>query len=155
MTIHADIIMLNVRLETGMALASFALHAMFVAYLISFYYALSRPVEPTVIILIPGQLLLVGIFLFALPGFGLAAITYFLSKREVPRIASMILIAQGILMPAGMLYASTLTGNIVEDYKYMAAQLSIVTQILFVAGFAVIGLGIHLALLKPVKRRTL
>jgi len=145
--------MLNIRLETGMALASLALHAMFVAYLVSFYYALSRPVEPPKIILIPEQLLLVGIFLFALPGFGLAPIAYVLAKREAPRVASMILIVQGILMPLGMLYASTLTNNIIEEYK--SAQLLIVPQIFFVAGFAVIGLGVHLARFKPIKRRTM
>jgi len=144
---------LNIRLETGMALAALALHAMFVAYLSSFYYALSRPIEPGTIILIPWQLLIVGIFLFGVPGFGLAGIAYILSKRDVPRVVSFILIAQGILMPLGMLYASTLANKIVEDYK--STELLIVPQIFFVAGFAIIGLGAHLSRLKPVKRRTM
>ena len=145
--------MLNIRLETGMALAALGLHAMFVAYLLSFYYALSRPIELGTIILIPWQLLIVGIFLFGLPGFGLAAVAYVLSKRDAPKVVSMILIAQGILMPLGMLYASTLANNISEEYK--SAELLMVPQIFLVGGFAVIGLGVHLARLKSVKRRTM
>lgn len=145
--------MLNVRLETGMALAALALHVMFVVYLSSFYYALSRPVEPGTIIWIPWQLLLVGMFLFGLPGFGLAAVAYVLAKREVPKVVSMILIAQGILMPLGMFYSSMLANNINDEYK--SSELFIMPYIFLVAGFAPIGLGVHLARLKPVKRRTM
>jgi len=151
MTMSVGIIMLNIRLETGMALAALALHVMFVAYLSSFYYALSRPVELGTIILIPWQLLLAGIFLFGVPGFGLAVVAYILSKRGVPKVVSMILIAQGILMPLGMLYASTVANNITEEYK--SADLLVVPQIFLVAGFALIGLGVHLARLRPVRRR--
>jgi len=143
--------MLNIRLETAMALAALGLHVMFVAYLSSFYHALSRPVELGTIILIPWQLLIVGIFLFGAPGFGLAAIAYILSKRDAPKVVSMILIAQGILMPLGMLYISTLANNITEEYK--STELLFVPQIFFAAGFAPIGLGVHLARLKPVRRR--
>jgi hypothetical protein len=143
--------MIGLRLETGMALAAIGLNSMFVAYLSSFYYALSRPIEGPNIILIPEQLMLVGIFLFALPGLGLAFITYFLAKRDAPRAVSAILIAQGILMPLGMLYASTLTDIINEEYR--SAGLLIAPQIFLIAGFAPLGLGIHIAKLKPVKRR--
>jgi len=136
-----------------MALAALGLHAMFVLYLPSLYYALSRPVEPGSIILIPWQLLLVGIFLFGLPGFGLAGVAYVLSKREATKRVSMILIAQGILMPLGMLYSSMLANNINEEYK--SAELLMVPQIFLVAGFAMIGLGVHLARLKPLRRRTM
>ncbi len=145
--------MLNIRLETGMALAALALHVMFVVYLSSFYYALSRPVEPGTIIFIPWQLLIVGMFLFGIPGFGLATVAYVLSKREVPRVVSMILIAQGILMPLGMSYVSTLANNVNDEYK--SSELLIVPHIFLIVGFAPIGLGVHLARLKPVKRRTM
>jgi len=145
--------MLNIRLETGMALAALALHVMFVVYLYSFYYALSRPVEPGTIIFIPWQLLIVGMFLFGIPGFGLAAVAYVLSKREVPRVVSIILIAQGILMPLGMFYVSTLADNVNDEYK--SSELLIVPHIFLIVGFAPIGLGVHLARLKPVKRRTM
>ena len=143
--------MLNIRLETGMALAALALHAMFIAYLTSFYHALSRPIEETNIILYPFQLLIVGLFLFALPGFGVAGIAYVLAKREAPRVISIILIAQGILMPLGMLYASTFENTINQEYR--SSEILVIPQILFVAGFAPIGLGIHIVRLKPVKRR--
>ncbi|MFQ5940661.1 MAG: hypothetical protein ACE5KA_03060 [Nitrososphaerales archaeon] len=143
--------MINIKLETGLAFASIGLHAMFVIYLSSFYYALGRQIEGPNIILYPSQLLLVGIFLFALPGFGLAAITYILSKRDAPRVASVVLIAQGILMPLGMFYASTLADNINEEYR--SFELLIIPQIFLVVGFAPIGLGVHIAKLKPVKRR--
>jgi hypothetical protein len=145
--------MLNIRLETGMALAALALHIMFVVYLSSFYYALSRPVEPGTIIFIPWQLLIVGMFLFGIPGFGLAVVAYVLSKREVPKVVSMILIAQGILMPLGMFYVSTLANNVNDEYK--SNELLIVPHMFLIVGFAPIGLGVHLSRLKPVKRRTM
>lgn len=143
--------MLNIRLETGMALAAIALHAMFVAYLSSFYYALSRPIEGPNIILQPIQLMFVGIFLFALPGFGLAAIAYFLAKRDAPKVVSVILIAQGILMSLGMFYASTLADTINEEYRTF--EVLIIPQIFLIPAFAPIGFGIHIAKLKPVKKR--
>ncbi len=143
--------MLNIKLETGLALAALGLHAMFIAYVTSFYVALSRPIDVGSVILIPWQLLIVGIFLFGLPGFGLAGISYIIARRDVPRIVSIILIAQGIMMPLGMLYSSTLANNIVEDYK--TDTLLAVPQIFLIAGFAPIGLGVHLAKLKPMKRR--
>ena len=145
--------MLNIRLETGMALAALGLHAMFVVYLSSFYYRLSQPIEIGNVIMFPWQLLTVGIFLFGLPGFGLAGIAYVLSKRSAPKVVSMMLIAQGILIPLGMLYASILANNIVEEHK--SAGLSIVPQIFLVSGFALIGMGVHLSRLKPLKRRTM
>ncbi len=143
--------MLNIKLETGLALAAIGLHAMFIAYIISFYVALSRPIDIGSVILIPWQLLIVGIFLFGLPGFGLAGISYIIARRDVPRIVSVILIAQGIMMPLGMLYSSMLANNIVEDYK--SDRFLAVPQIFLIAGFAPIGLGVHLAKLKPMKRR--
>lgn len=145
--------MINLRLETGMALAALGLHVMFVAYLTSFYYALSRPIELGSIILIPWQLLIVGMFLFGFPGFGLAVVAYILSKREATRMVSMILIAQGIVMPLGMLYSSMLANDITEEYK--SVELLMVPQIFLVAGFTMIGLGVHLARLKPLRRRTM
>jgi len=143
--------MLNIKLETGLALAATGLHAMFIAYVTSFYVALSRPIDVGSVILIPWQLLIVGIFLFGLPGFGLAGISYIIARRDVPRIVSVILIAQGIMMPLGMFYSSMLANNIIEDYK--TDTLLSVPQIFLIAGFAPIGLGVHLARLKPMKRR--
>ena len=143
--------MINIKLETGLALASIGLHAMFVAYLLSFYYALSRPIEGPNIILYPQQLLLVSIFLFALPGFGLVIITYFLSKRNAPKVTSVIVIAQGILMPLGMFYALTLADNINEEYRTF--EFLLIPKIFLVVGFVPIGLGVHIAKLKPVKQR--
>lgn len=143
--------MLNIKLETGLALAAIGLHAMFIAYVTSFYVALSRPIDVGSVILIPWQLLIVGIFLFGLPGFGLAGISYIIARRDVPRIVSVILIAQGIMMPLGMFYSSMLANNIIEDYK--TDTLLAVPQIFLIAGFAPIGLGVHLAKLKPMKRR--
>lgn len=143
--------MLSIRLETGLAMAAIALHSMFVAYLSSFYYALSRPITETNIILFPSQLLFVGIVLFALPGFGLAGIAYFMAKREAPKAVSVLLIAQGILVPAGMFYASTIADIINEEYR--AFEILVIPQIFMIPGFAIIGLGIHIAMLKPVKKR--
>ncbi|MFQ5970445.1 MAG: hypothetical protein ACE5J2_08130 [Nitrososphaerales archaeon] len=141
-----------IKLETGVALGAFALHALFVAYMASFYIALSKPFEVTGILL-TYQSLLVGVFISGIPGFGLAIVAYILSKRSLSRIVSMILIAQGVLMPAGMAYASMLSNNINPEYK--SFELLITPLIFLVAGFLMIGLGVHLSRLKPIKRRTM
>jgi len=141
-----------IKLETGMAFAGLGLHALFVAYMASFYIVLSKPFEVTGILL-TYQLVLVGMFVSGIPGFGLAIVAYFLSKRTASRIVSMILIAQGVLMPAGMAYASMLSNNINPEYK--SFELLITPQIFLAAGFLMIGLGVHLSRLKPIKRRTM
>ena len=146
--------MLSMRLETGLALAALGLHVMFVLYASSFYFALTKPIEVGNIVALPElawQLIIVGIFLFGLPGFGLAGIAYILARRDAPRVVSFILIAQGIVMPLGMFYASTLANNMSADYR--TATLLILPQLFLIAGFAPIGLGTHLAKLKPMKRR--
>ncbi len=146
--------MLNMRLETGLALAALGLHVMFVIYAASFYFALSKPVQIGNIVALPEiawQLLTVGIFLFGLPGFGLAGIAYILAKRDAPKVVSIILIAQGIVMPLGMLYASILATDMSADYRTDA--LLAIPQIFMIVGFAPIGLGVHLAKLKPMQRR--
>ncbi len=144
--------MLMVKLETGLASAALGLHVLWIAYLASFYIALSRPLE-TVGILLTVQPLMVGMFISGLPGFGLAGIAYILSKRTVPKTVGIILIAQGIILPLGMAYASMLSGKINPEYK--SALLLATPQIFLVAGFAMIGLGVHLMRLKPVKRKTM
>lgn len=147
----ACLTMLSMRLETGIALAALGLHAMFIVYLVSFYYALSRPIDIGNIITQPYQLVFVGMFLFALPGFGLAGVAYILAKRDAPKTVAVILIAQGVLMPAGMFYTYTLTDTINEDYRIF--DILIIPQIFLAIGFAPIPLGIHIAKLKPVKKR--
>lgn len=139
-----------IRLETGLALAGLGLHVLWIGYLASFYMVLSRPLESTGILLVI-QPLMIGMFISGIPGFGLAAVSYFLSKRYALKTVSMILIAQGIILPLGMAYDYTLSANVIEDYK--TAILFVTPQAFLVAGFAPIGLGVHLAKLKPVKRR--
>jgi len=141
-----------IKLETGLASAGLGLHVLWIAYLASFYIALSRPIE-IVGILLTLQPLMVGMFIAGLPGFGLGGIAYILSKRTVPKTVGMILIAQGIILPLGMSYDSMLSGNIDPEYK--SALLLVTPQIFLVAGFAMIALGVHLIRLKPVKRKTM
>ncbi len=143
--------MLGIKLETGMALAAFALHAMWVVYLISFYHALSRPITVGNVIYFPMQLATVGIFLFALTGFGLAVIAYMMSRRHASKIPAIILIAQGIVLLLGMLYASSITGSINEEYR--TAEILSLPHAFMVAGIVPLGLGIHLSRLRPAKRR--
>ena len=142
-----------VKLETGLASAGLGLHVLWVVYLASFYIALSRPISLETGILLTVQPLMVGMFISGIPGFGLAGIAYILSKRAAPKTVVIILIAQGIILPLGMTYASMLSGNINQDYK--SSILLVTPQIFLVAGFALIGLGVHLARLKPVKRKTM
>ncbi len=141
-----------IKLESGLAFAGLGLHVLWIAYLASFYIALSRPIE-TVGILLTTQPLMVGMFISGLPGFGLGVIAYILSKRTVPKTVGVILIVQGIILPLGMAYASMLSGHINPEYK--SALLLATPQIFLVAGFAMIGLGVHLTRLKPVKRKSM
>lgn len=142
--------MVGLRVETGMAIAALALHVAFIAYMTSLYFALSKPIASTNIILFPLQLAAQGVFLFGLTGFGLAGIAYMLSRRDALRIVSFILIAQGIIMPLGMLYTSTMAGNI--NIEYRSSELLFLPTIFLIAGFAPIGLGVHLVKLKPARR---
>jgi hypothetical protein len=139
------------RIETGLALAGLGLHILWIFYLAAFYTALSRPLETTGILLVL-QPLMIGMFISGIPGFGLAGVTYVLSKRCALKTVSMILIAQGIILPLGMAYDYTLTANILAEYK--SDMLFITPQIFLAVGFVLIGLGAHLARLKPVKSRT-
>ena len=141
-----------IRLETGLALAGIGLHVLWIAYLASFYVALSRPLESTGMLLVT-QPLMIGMFISGIPGFGLAVVAYILSKRYALKAVSMILVAQGIILPLGMAYALTFSGNIIPEYK--SAIITVTPQVFLVAGFALIGLGVHLARLKPVKSRVM
>lgn len=142
-----------IKVETGLALAGLGLHVLWVVYLASFYIALSRPISLETGILLTVQPLMVGMFISGIPGFGLAGVAYILSKRNVPKAVIIILIAQGIILPLGMAYATMLSANINTEYK--SSLLLVTPQIFLVAGFVLIGLGIHLAKLKPIKRKTM
>lgn len=140
----------SIRLESGIAFVALALHAMFITYLSSLFYALSRPAQLGTVAAFPMQFALNGILLFALPGFVMAGIAYTMSKRQALRSVAKILIAQGILLPAGMFFVSSLTGNLAEVHK--VADILTLPWIFLFAGFAPIALGVHLTRLKPVKR---
>ncbi|MEM0446678.1 MAG: hypothetical protein QW574_04450, partial [Candidatus Nitrosocaldus sp.] len=108
------------RYDTWMAIASLALHVMFVIYINSLYMALTRPLAIGATIAQPWNMMIIGMFLFGIPGFGLAGVTYLLAKglarkSEVRRAPSMIIIAQGAILLLGMINASSIE-KVMNDY---------------------------------------
>ncbi len=143
---------LMLKLETGLALSGLGLHMLWIAYLSSYYIALSKPMETTSLLLTL-QPLMVGMFVAGLPGFGLAGVAYILSKRTLPKTVGIVLIAQGVILPLGMAYASTLASHINTISK--SDILLITPQLYMIGALVIIGLGVHLTRLKPIRRKTI
>ncbi len=141
--------------DTWMGIAALALHVMFVIYTNTFYTVLTQPITIGRIFAYPWQIMIIGMFLFGMPGFGLAGVTYLLARRlarkeMVRRLPSMLIIAQGIVLIVGMLNASNIVPNINKEYRLIEFEL---LPYVFIAGaIPMIGFGLHLYTIKPIKK---
>ncbi len=141
--------------DTWMGIAALALHVMFIIYTNAFYTVLTLPIAIGRTFAYPFQIMLIGIFLFGLPGFGLAGVTYLLARRlarkEIARrLPSILIIAQGVILIAGMLNASSIVSKMNEEYRSMQFEL---LPYAFIAGaIPMIGFGLHLYTIKPIKK---
>lgn len=147
-----------------MAIASLALHAMFVLYINSLYMALTRPLAIGATIAQPWNMMLIGMFLFGIPGFGLAGVAYLLAKglarkSGVRKAASTIIIVQGIVLLIGMINASSIEKAMDGYYVETLANrgetwlFNTIPQIFMVASVPLIGVGAHLYTIKPKQQR--
>lgn len=153
-----------IRYDTWMAIASLALHVMFVIYINSLYLALTRPLAIGATIAQPWNMMIIGMFLFGIPGFGLAGVAYMLAKElarklEVRRTPSIIIIAQGIVLMLGMVNAGSVE-KVMNDYyvevltnRGEAYLFNITPQIFILASLPLIGVGAHLYTVKPKQQR--
>lgn len=152
------------RYDTWMAIASLALHVMFVIYINSLYMALTRPLAIGATIAQPWNMMIIGMFLFGIPGFGLAGVAYLLAKglarkSEVRRAPSMIIIAQGAILLLGMINASSIE-KVMNDYYVEALTnrgemylFSIIPQLFMVGSIPLMGVGAYLYTIKPKQQR--
>jgi hypothetical protein len=141
--------------DVWMGIAALALHLMFVIYTNLFYIVLTQPIAIGRTFAYPWQVMIIGLFLFGVPGFGLVGATYLLARRlarreMVRRVPSMIILAQGIILIAGMVNASSIVPNINQEYRLQ--QFEILPQIFIAGGVAIIAFAIHLYTIKPIKK---
>lgn len=143
---------LEIKPETGLALAGLALALLFVFYFISLFTVFTKPLDVGTTVLAPQawQKTFIGMTVFGIPSIGLAGATYILAKRNALKIVSIILIIQGVIVIVGMLNALSISDHFIDEYKILSIQT--VPQAFLVAGIAPIGLGIHLYKLEPQKR---
>lgn len=142
--------------DTWMGIAALALHIMFVIYTNAFYTVLTQPITIGRTFAYPWQIMIVGISLFGLPGFGLAGVTYLLAKRlarkeMVRKPPSILMIAQGIVVIVGMITASSIVPSMNEEYRLI--QFEALPYAFIVGAIAMIGFGAHLYTIKPLKRQ--
>jgi len=141
--------------DVWMGIAALALHLMFVIYTNLFYTVLTQPIAIGRIFAYPWQVMIIGLFLFGVPGFGLAGVAYLLARRlarreMVRRVPSIIILAQGIILIAGMVNASSIVPNINQEYRLQ--QFEILPYLFIAGGVAIIVFAIHLYTIKPIKK---
>ncbi len=152
------------RYDTWMAIASLALHVMFVIYINSLYMALTRPLAIGATIAQPWNMMIIGMFLFGLPGFGLAGVAYLLAKdlakkSGVRRATSMIIIVQGIILLLGMINASSVEKAMNDYYIETLTNrgeihlFNTIPQLFMMGSIPLMGVGAYLYTVKPKTER--
>ena len=147
-----EIDMLQMKPETGLALASLALALMFIFYFTSLFGVFTKPlgIGTTVLAQQAWQKVFIGMTVFGIPNIGLAGATYILARRNALKIVSIILMIQGIVIIGGMLNTLSISDNFIDEYK--ALDIQAIPQGFMFTGIIPLGLGIHLYKLKPQKR---
>ena len=132
------------------AVGTIVMTGMFVALIISFYHFLigpegKGPQQSTDPAAVQAQIISIS----GAPGLILAGIVFGMSKTEeraggeALRSASMILIADGIIMIAGMVTAATMVSKI-DKLFILAASINVVPYIFIIAGIGMSGIGLYL-----------
>ena len=135
-----SILIMNLKLEDWISLASLGLAAMFVALLLSFYNFLIGPqgIGPERVVE-PGSLLLQLIFISAAPCLILAGVAFVLTKSYGSPKGGAVLIAAGVIIVAGMAIGVTMVPKITS--QYIVGGVSVAPFIFIPAGAAVTGMG--------------
>lgn len=152
------------RYDTWMAIASLALHVMFIIYINSLYMALTRPLAIGATIAQPWNMMIIGMFLFGIPGFGLAGVAYLLAKglarkSGVRRVPSIIIIAQGVILLLGMINASSIE-KAMNDYYIESLTnrgeiylFNLIPQLFMMGSIPLMGVGAYLYTVRPKPQR--
>jgi hypothetical protein len=145
------ILMMNLKLEGWTSLASLGLSLMFVALLISFYNFLIGPegTGPERVVE-PGSLMLQIIFISATPSLVLAGFAFVMAKSFGSRVVSVMLIAAGLIIVAGMFVGITMLPNIPS--QYVVGAVGVTPYIFLPGGAGVSGLGGYLLLISKSRR---
>jgi hypothetical protein len=135
-----SILIMNLKLEDWISLASLGLAAMFVALLLSFYNFLIGPegVGPERVVE-PGSLLLQLIFISAAPCLILAGVAFVMAKSYGSPIGGAVLIAAGVIIVAGMVIGVTMVSEIPS--QYIVGGVGVAPFIFMPAGAGVTGIG--------------
>ncbi|MEM2141227.1 MAG: hypothetical protein QXJ74_03760 [Nitrososphaera sp.] len=132
------------KMETWVALASLGLSVMFVALVISFYNFLIGPEgQGPDRVVDPAGLLIQQVSISAGPSIILAVFSFVMAKGTGNKQAGVFLIGAGIIMIAGMFFASTLVPLIKNEF--VVGGVGIVPYPFMVAGAGMAGLGGYLA----------
>jgi len=131
------------RLETWTSIASLGLAAMFVTILLSFYNFLIGPNGggPDRVV-DPGALLYQEIFISAVPSLVLAGFVFFNTRMRGDKLAGIMLIGAGIVMIAGMAFATTQVPQI--QRQYVVGGIDSAPYIFIAAGVGVAAIGGYL-----------
>lgn len=131
------------KLETWVALASLGLSVMFVALVLSFYNFLIGPEgQGPERVVDPAGLLIQEISISGGPGIILGVFSFVMAKGTGNKQAGLFLIGAGIIMIAGMSYATTLVPLIKNEF--VVGGIGVVPYPFMAAGAGVAGLGVYL-----------
>lgn len=132
------------KLETWVAVASLGLSVMFVSLVLSFYNFLIGPEgEGPERVVDPGGLLIQQVSISAAPSIILGVFSFMMAKGTGNKQAGMFLIGAGVIMIAGMAYATTFLPLIKSEF--IVGGVGIVPYPFMAAGAGVAGLGGYLA----------
>jgi hypothetical protein len=122
-------------IEKYLALASLGLFVMFCGEINVFYnYLIAPRVEVD-----PEPQILMYISIGAAPALSLAGTVFLMSKRYGSRAVGSIIIAGGVILFVGMLYANSIIPQIDKNYAVFAVET--VPKIFMVVSFAVMAVG--------------
>ncbi len=138
--------------EKYIAAASLGLFIMFVGEILSIYiFMQDEPLESSTFILEPDPKILQFISIGIAPAVIMAAVAFIMSKRYGSKPIGTMIIAGGVILLGGMLYAHSLLDGIHPAYE--SEFMPIITPLFIVVSIAVIIFGSRLLKLKPRKAK--
>lgn len=127
-------------MEDWTALASLGLSIMFVALLISFYNVLIGPDgkgPQQQILPFPIQMQIMSIS--GVPAIIMAGIDYFLAKNSDAKRVGIILVAAGVIMVVGMIFAASMIPKI--EREFLVEVIAAIPHVFAVSGAAIAAIG--------------
>jgi hypothetical protein len=137
------VLIMNLKLEDWISLASLGLGAMFIMLLLSFYNFLIGPegIGPERVVE-PGTLLVQLIFISAAPCIILAGFAFIMAKSYGSSMGGAVLIGAGVIIVLGTAIAVTMVPKIPS--QYIVGAVGFAPFIFMPAGAAITGLGSYM-----------